>query len=47
MANSGCFLQAKYKEASRKEAGSALYHTLPETLDTLHAKEASELQSQV
>lgn len=46
-ANSWCFLQAKYKEASRKEASSCLYHQLPETLETLHAKEATELQSQV
>lgn len=41
------FFQAKYKEASRKEASSCLYHQLPETLETLHAKEATELQSQV
>lgn len=46
-ANSWCFLQSKYKEASRKEASSCLYHQLPETLETLHAKEATELQSQV
>lgn len=41
------FLQAKYKEASKKEANSCLYHQLPETLETQHAKEATELQSQV
>lgn len=41
------FFQAKYKEAGRKEACSSLYSKLPQTLDTLHAKEASQLQSQV
>lgn len=39
--------QAKYRAAGRKEASSCLYSTLPETPDTRHAKEASELQSQV
>lgn len=42
-----CFLQVKYQEASRKQAAAALYHQLPETLETQHAKEASQLQSQV
>lgn len=37
----------KYKEAGKKGVSSALYSTLPETLETQHAKEASELQSQV
>lgn len=37
----------KYKEAGKKGMSSALYSTLPETLETQHAKEASELQSQV
>lgn len=36
----------KYKQG-RKEVSSCLYFTLPETLETLHAKEASELQSEV
>lgn len=36
----------KYKQG-RKEASGSLYSTLPETLETLHAKEASELQSEV
>lgn len=39
--------QSKYREASKKEAKTCLYHQLPETLETRHAKEASELQSQV
>uniref|UniRef100_A0A673AX82 Nebulette n=1 Tax=Sphaeramia orbicularis TaxID=375764 RepID=A0A673AX82_9TELE len=30
----------------RKEASSSLYHQLPETLETLHAKEVTELQSE-
>lgn len=34
----------KYKKG--KTEGS-LYSTMPETLETLHAKEASELQSEV
>lgn len=36
----------KYKQGM-KEASSSLYSTLPETLETLHAKEASRLQSEV
>lgn len=39
--------QMKYKEAGKKGAMKSLYSTLPETLDTQHAKEASQLQSQV
>lgn len=39
--------QVKYKEAGKKEASSALYHQLPETAETLHAKQLSELHSQV
>lgn len=42
-----CPQQAKYREAGRKEAKSSLYQRLPQTLETLHAKEAGELQSQV
>lgn len=41
------FVKMKYKEAGKKGVSSALYSTLPETLETQHAKEASELQSQV
>ena len=36
----------KYKQG-KKETSSSLFSTLPETLETLHAKEASELQSEV
>lgn len=39
--------QTKYKEASKKQTSTPLYHRLPETLETQHAKEASQLQSQV
>lgn len=39
--------QTKYKEAGKKEASTSLYSTLPETLETQHAKEASQLQSEV
>lgn len=39
--------QMKYKEAGKKGAMKSFYSTLPETLDTQHAKEASQLQSQV
>lgn len=37
----------KYRDAGRRDASSSLYSKLPETLDTRHAKEASQLQSQV
>lgn len=40
-------LQSKYKEAGKKEASSSLYSKLPETLETQHAKEVAQLQSQV
>ena len=39
--------QVKYKEGGLKEASDSLYHLLPETLDTQHAREASQLQSEV
>lgn len=39
--------QAKYKDAAKKEASSCEYHQLPETLETQHAKEASQMQSEV
>ena len=42
-----CVFKAKYKEAGKKEASNSLYHLLPETLDTQHAKEAYQLQSEV
>lgn len=41
------FLQVKYKEAGKREASSALYHRLPETLETQRVKEVTELQSEV
>lgn len=37
----------KYREAGKRAASSCLYAKLPETLATRHAKEASQLQSQV
>lgn len=40
-------VQVKYKEAGKKQTPASLYHRLPETLETQHAKEASQLQSQV
>lgn len=45
--SSRCVFQVKYKEAGKKQASTALYHQLPETMETQHAKEASQLQSQV
>lgn len=36
----------KYKKG-KKEESSSLYSTLPHTLETLHAKEASEVRSEV
>lgn len=37
----------RYKEAGKKGVNSCLYSLLPETLETAHAKEASELCSDV
>lgn len=37
----------KYKEDGRKKASECLYSLLPETLETQHAKEATELLSEV
>lgn len=42
----GC-LQTQYKKCGRQEAGSSLYSVMAETLDTQHAKQASQIQSQV
>lgn len=39
--------QRKYKEAGKKGVASSVYCTLPETLETRHAKEASQLHSEV
>ncbi|KAI4881786.1 hypothetical protein NFI96_011480 [Prochilodus magdalenae] len=43
---SGMVLTAKYKEASKKQAPSSVYSQLPETPETKHAKEVSQLQSE-
>lgn len=40
-------LQNKYKEAGKREVSSSLYSLLPVTMETEHAKEASELLSEV
>lgn len=40
-------LQVKYKQAGRQQAEASLFSKLPETLETKHAREASQLQSQV
>lgn len=37
----------KYKEDSKKEMSINLYSVMPTTIDTEHAKEASNLQSEV
>lgn len=37
----------KYKEDSKKEMSINLYSVMPATIDTEHAKEASNLQSEV
>lgn len=39
--------QIKYKQAGKQQMASSLYSTLPETLETKHAKEVTELQSEV
>lgn len=48
-ANPPCVVvfQSKYKEEGRKETSMSLYSVLPETPETQHAREASELQSEV
>lgn len=37
----------KYKEEGKKEMSINLYSLLPATIDTQHAKELSDLQSEV
>lgn len=37
----------RYRETGKKDNSSSLYSLLPETLETVHAKEVSELVSQV
>lgn len=44
---SSSLFQLKYKEDGKKEMNMNLYSLLPETLDTQHAKEQSQSQSQV
>lgn len=39
--------QNKYKEAGKKEMVKCLYSLLPETKETQHAKEQSQLHSEV
>lgn len=41
------YFQMRYKEAGKKGVSSSLYSLLPETLETAHAKEVSELLSEV
>lgn len=41
------FFQSKYKEEGRKQVSGALYSLLPETLETQHAKDATNLLNQV
>lgn len=41
------FLQLQYRKLGRQQAGSSLYSAMVDTLDTQHAREASQLQSQV
>uniref|UniRef100_A0A3B4AXM2 SH3 domain-containing protein n=1 Tax=Periophthalmus magnuspinnatus TaxID=409849 RepID=A0A3B4AXM2_9GOBI len=38
--------RVKYKESMKKDCSNALYHTLPETLETQRVKEITQLQSQ-
>lgn len=39
--------QSKYRESAKKESSTSLYHTLAETKDTQHARDAAEIQSEV
>lgn len=39
--------QVKYKESAKKEMSSALYSTLPETLETSFSREMSDVLSEV
>jgi len=40
-------LQNKYQEAGKREASAPLYSLLPHTMETLHAKDAARLLSEV
>lgn len=39
--------KVKYKEDGKKEMSVNLYSLLPDTIDTQHAKELTEMQSEV
>lgn len=39
--------QISYRKLGKQQAGSSLYSVMADTLDTQHAKQASQLQSQV
>lgn len=42
-----CFIQVKYKASGKQQVRDSLYATLPETLDTQHAKHATAIVSEV
>lgn len=43
-----CFvLQKAYREEGKKEAGSSLYAQMPQTIETVFAKELTKTQSDV
>lgn len=39
--------QNKYKEEGLKDAAISLYHVMPDTMQTQHAREAEQLRSEV
>ena len=48
--HSGCILfphKVKYKEEGKKEMSENLYSLVPDAIDTQHAKELTEMQSEV
>lgn len=42
-----CLLQRAYKQDVKKDCSSSLYHLMPETLDTLVARQQTEAASEV
>lgn len=42
-----CLFQLKYREPLKKSLASSLFHLLPETLETAHARDVSDLLSEV
>lgn len=42
-----CLLQRAYKQDVKKDCSSSLYHLMPETLDTLAARQQTEAVSEV